>query len=58
MRAQRDWYVGIMAVMINITLYFYILLQKRITKRDENLLLRKKSREKFESAFMYRGKVQ
>lgn len=56
LKAQSNWYIGIMSVVLNITLYVYILLQKRIIKREHNLLLRKKSSKKFDSKFTYRGK--
>lgn len=56
LKAQRDWYISIMAVIINILLSFYILLQKQLNKRQDNVLIRKRSREGFGSQFLYRGK--
>lgn len=56
LKAQRDWYISMMAVIINILLYFYILLQKQLNKRQDNILIRKRSREEFGSQFLYRGK--
>lgn len=56
-KAQRDWYISVMAVVVNILLYFYILLQRQLNKRQDNVLLRRRSKEVFESKFLYRGKT-
>lgn len=57
LQAQRDWYIGVIGIVLNLTLYSFVTLQKAITKTRENLLLRKKSREVFDSKMIYRGKV-
>ena len=56
LKAQRDWYVSIMGVVVNVFLYFYILLQRELNKRQDNVTIRRRSREAFESKFLYRGK--